>query len=137
VLLAAGTQLQRLDITGCQVVSDLTPLGALVDLVDLHTLNMRDCHSVSDLAPFGALVNLQSLDMYGCSSVSDLAPLTAMVNLRSLNVRWHTDFRVPKLGTRLPFFCFFFSISVRWLLFRMCGCPGIGRASQGRQGLCL
>ncbi|KAG1667966.1 hypothetical protein FOA52_008338 [Chlamydomonas sp. UWO 241] len=80
--LAAGTQLQRLEMTS-SAVSDLAPLGALVKL---QSLDLRHCSRVSDLAPLGHLVKLQSLDISCCDGVSDVASLGTLVGLVSLKI---------------------------------------------------
>jgi internalin A len=47
---------------------------------------MSNCSRVSDLTPLGFMVNLHSLDISGCDGVSDVTPLGALVSLRSLKI---------------------------------------------------
>jgi hypothetical protein len=44
-------------------------------MVKLQSLDLSFCSSVSDLAPLGSLVNLQSLSIGYCDAVSDVALL--------------------------------------------------------------
>ncbi|KAG1667965.1 hypothetical protein FOA52_008337 [Chlamydomonas sp. UWO 241] len=81
--LATMANLQSLNMSQCSHVSSLSPLGAMVKL---QSLNLTHCSRVSDLAPLGALVKLQSLDLRHCSRVSDLMPLASMVQLQSLDI---------------------------------------------------
>jgi hypothetical protein len=52
-------------------------------MVKLQSLKIKGCRHVSDLAPLGGMVNLKSLWMRGVRrwSVSTLAPLKAITNL--------------------------------------------------------
>ncbi|KAG1677950.1 hypothetical protein FOA52_001368 [Chlamydomonas sp. UWO 241] len=54
-VLAAGTQILRLQLPICSRLTSLAPRRAMVNL---QSLDMRDCSSVSDLAPLGGMVCL-------------------------------------------------------------------------------
>ncbi|MDI9432527.1 MAG: P-loop NTPase fold protein [Planctomycetota bacterium] len=77
-LLAALTNLQRLDLDGTQI-SGVTPLAALTNLQLLDLDGTR----VSDVTPLAALTNLQWLDLRD-TQVRDVTPLAALTNLQWL-----------------------------------------------------
>jgi hypothetical protein len=81
--LAAGTQLLSLQLPCCYRLTNLAPLGALMNQI----LHIRDCYNVDDLARLGALVDLQELGMSECGHRSDLPPpLQRRINCGELRV---------------------------------------------------
>jgi NACHT domain/Leucine Rich repeats (2 copies)/Leucine Rich repeat len=72
------TSLTTLNLSGCQQVSNLTPLAHLIHLT---SLNLSGCQQVSDLSPLAHLIHLTSLNLFGCQQVNDLSPLAYLTNL--------------------------------------------------------
>jgi len=75
--------LQSLDLSGCELITDLTHLEMLNSL---HSLNMVGCGRITDFAPFQTLTNLESIDLSWSENVTDRTPLKALTNLRSLDL---------------------------------------------------
>jgi internalin A len=81
--LSGVTSLQTLDLSGCEQVSDLSPLSGVTSL---QTLNLSGCEQVSDLSPLIGLTSLQALKLSGCKLVTDLFPLSGLTSLQSLDL---------------------------------------------------
>lgn len=81
--LSSLTNLTSLDLYGSKLVSDLTPLSGLTNLI---SLNLSQCSQVSNLTPLSPLTNLNLLYLSRCSQVEDLTPLSHLNNLTSLNL---------------------------------------------------
>jgi hypothetical protein len=96
--LAAGTHLLSLRLPTFCALTNLAPLGSLVNL---KSLDMSGCDAVSDLAPLASLVNLKSLDV-NVDGVSDLAFLQAMVNLQRLNLHTGDEGTAVSVAARSP-----------------------------------
>jgi Leucine-rich repeat (LRR) protein len=86
---AALTQLQHLKLYGCKAV---TELGGVENLTQLQFLDLSRCEQVSDLSPVAGLTQLQSLDLSGCNalkeSLTDLSPLASLTQLQSLDLSY-------------------------------------------------
>lgn len=110
--LAETADLQRLDLSKCPALSDLTPLSGLTALqtlgllgtavtdlrplsalTGLHWLDL-EATPVSDLTPLSGLAGLQALDL-SRTQVSDLRPLSCLTGLRRL-ILWNTQ--IPDLS---------------------------------------
>ena len=78
-----------LDLSDCEELSDLTPLGALEHLQNLNqlTLNLCNCRQLSDLTPLSALAHLQNLNeltliLHSCDQLSDVTALGQLAAAR-------------------------------------------------------
>ncbi len=76
--IAGLVQLRRLELDHNTQLSDLSPLGRLINL---EYLNFS--YNVSDLSPLAGLINLEYLH-FTDTNVSDFSPLAGLINLESL-----------------------------------------------------
>ena len=75
------SNLEWLDLSSCEVLSDLNPVRSLVKL---KVLNLMGCS-----CPLGSLVgleNLKDLNLNGFAGLSDLSAITGMSSIESLNL---------------------------------------------------
>lgn len=102
---AAGTELSRFDVCGCQHMSDaaLLALAGTGAVQSLQTLNLTWCTNVSDVgaAPFLARCNkLQWLSLHGNTLVTravlDSLQAAAAASLHTLDVRGCTAIPAEK-----------------------------------------
>lgn len=77
------TQLKRLELTSCELLTELKPLAKLKGLEEL---DLSFCGSLEDLAALSELTSLAVLHLVRCTEVTDLGPLTRLTNLRSLSL---------------------------------------------------
>jgi internalin A len=81
--LAQVVSLQKLNLSGCERLSDSTPL---VRLAGLQTLDLSGCWHLSEFSPLASLAGLQTLDLSDCGHLSDLTPLARLTGLQTLNL---------------------------------------------------
>jgi hypothetical protein len=79
------TRLQELDLSWCK---SLVYIGALSGLTGLKELNLMDCSSLTDITVLGKLTGLQMLDLTGCSSLTDITVLGKLTGLQELDLSW-------------------------------------------------
>ncbi|MCK4283159.1 MAG: hypothetical protein KAX44_02495, partial [Candidatus Brocadiae bacterium] len=60
----------------CDGVSDISPLGELIQMTDL---DLKGCPSISDISPLAGLDSLARVDLRGCESIGEIAPLRGTV----------------------------------------------------------
>ena len=73
--------LRVLDVSRCDSLSNLNPLGSLITLQSLYC---GSCHSLRDLDPVAGLPRLKDLDVSSCSSLNSLRGLAGSMALESL-----------------------------------------------------
>ncbi len=77
--------LQNLDLSGCEALTDLSALGGLTCL---RTLDLSFCEALTDLSALAKLTGLQSLNLSGCCALTDVSPLSKLTGLQSLDLSW-------------------------------------------------
>ena len=77
------TRLTSLDLSCCELISDVSVLGNLTQLI---SLDLSRCELISDVSALGSLTQLTSLDLTGCGSLSDVSALGSLTQLNSLNL---------------------------------------------------
>jgi internalin A len=102
------TLLQKLDLSWCKQLSDLSVLTGLTLLQDLNlswceqlidvcelielgglqTLNLSGCGQLADLSALAGLKGLQNLDLSNCEQLVDVSMLAGLTSLRRLNLFW-------------------------------------------------
>jgi internalin A len=82
------------------VFTDLSPLARLKQL---QTLNLSGCEDVTDVTPLAGILGLQDLDL-SCTGVTDLSPLAGLQALQSLNL---SSAGVPSLSPMDGFKAYF------------------------------
>jgi len=82
--LSGLTTLQSLNFHNSMIISDISPLS---ELTNLMYLDLYD-NNISDISPLSELTNLMYLDLYD-NLISDISPLTELINLTELNVRYN------------------------------------------------
>jgi internalin A len=76
-------ELQSLDLSGCQQLSDVSVLSGLSAL---QSLDLSWCGQLSDVSVLSGLSALQSLDLRRCGQLSDVSVLSGLSALQSLNL---------------------------------------------------
>jgi hypothetical protein len=72
---------EGLDLSGCPMLSDLSPLQPLRNLT---RLSLNNCTGVSDIRPLAGLKRLRELYLEGCLGITNLDGLQSCENLRIL-----------------------------------------------------
>src|SRR5271166_3376655 len=81
---AEKTGALELDLSGLQMLNRLPP--ELKRLTSLQSLNLSGCEQLSDLSPLASLASLQELGLFGCDQLSDLSPLASLTSLQELGL---------------------------------------------------
>lgn len=77
----AGIPLRTLDVSGCEQLSDLSP----INLMPLEELNASGT-DVDDLSVIKSLKRLRKLDLSNCELLTDLSELQGLTNIVELNL---------------------------------------------------
>lgn len=76
-------ELTSLNLSKCELISDLRPLSKLKNL---HTLNLALCSSIEDLTPLTSLIQLKYLNLFSCKRIKDISILANLTQLQELNL---------------------------------------------------
>lgn len=79
--LAGLPRLERLVVSGVELLQDLSPLR---ELTALHTLSLTFNPDLDDLTPLASMESLRRLDLTGNEYLKDFAPLATLTNLEAL-----------------------------------------------------
>lgn len=92
------TALENLqELTELRVGSDsLTNIDSLSKLVALRILDLSNCDILSDLRAIGNLENLESLTFFNCYSINKIEALKKLRNLKQLNLHGSTFLKTLK-----------------------------------------
>jgi hypothetical protein len=76
-------KLNSLNLSGCDSLSDITPLE---NLTQLSSLDLSVCCSLSSINSLKKMTKLNSLNLYYCQSLFDIRSLENLTKLKSLNI---------------------------------------------------
>lgn len=93
-------KLRILDMTGCSLITDISPLSKLSHL---ESLDIENCKQISNLEPLSGLKHLKKLKMSNSTSIRDISPLMKLGSLTELSMSvTMTNEQLVQLTAKLP-----------------------------------